>query len=233
MQELKAVILSGGRLERETVLEQIGAIKPDCIIAADKGLEFCYNEGIRPDHIVGDFDSLNPEIIEWYRCEGKIPIDTYRPEKDMTDTDIAMEKAVHLGADAIYLFGVTGTRLDHTLSNIFNLYKLHAQGIRGEIIDAHNRIYIPTEKNCPDGTARPARQAVIKKSQQYGRFVSLFPLRGTVTGLTLTGFKYPVQDADMVQGDGGLFASNEITAEEGVIRWKNGTLLVMETRDRI
>ena len=143
---MKAVILSGGRLERETVLEQIGVIKPDCIIAADKGLEFCYNEGIRPDHIVGDFDSLNPEIIEWYRCEGKIPIDTYRPEKDMTDTDIAMEKAVHLGADAIYLFGVTGTRLDHTLSNIFNLYKLHAQGIRGEIIDAQFAVWEPDMK---------------------------------------------------------------------------------------
>lgn len=217
---MKAVIITGGSIEDAFALSYLNVIKPDFLIAADSGLEFCSRAEIRPDHIVGDFDSGREEIVRKFREDGTIPIDTYNPVKDMTDTDIALEKAAALGADEVHFLGATGTRLDHTLSNIFNLRKLRERGIRGVIVDAHNRITMPS-----------GNMVEIGREAQYGTAISLFPFRGIVEGLTLTGFQYPLTEAVLEPGDGGLTVSNRITAETAVVTWKKGILILMETRD--
>lgn len=219
---MNAVIFTGGTIDREAVREYFRKEPPDLVVAADRGLEFCFHSGIHPDYIVGDFDSIRPEIIAYYRGQKEIPIDTYRPEKDMTDTDIALEKAVQMGADSIVFFGATGTRLDHTLSNIFNLVLLKERGIRAWILDAHNRICLP-----------PGHELILRREDMYGKYLSLFPVRGEVRGLTIEGFCYPLEDRTLIQGDGGLCVSNQLPpeADEGRIRWESGDLLVMETRD--
>lgn len=219
---MNAVIFTGGTIDAAVVRHYWEKGRPDVVIAADRGLEFCHANNIRPDYIVGDFDSIRPEVIAWYRGQKNIPVDTYRPEKDMTDTDIALEKAISLGADRVTFFGATGTRLDHTLSNIFNLCLLKDQGIRGQILDAHNRIYLPLGKKL-----------VLRRSELFGTSVSLFPVRGEVSGLTLQGFKYPMKNGVLRQGDGGLCVSNCLGEQsgEGRIQWESGDLLVMETRD--
>ena len=219
---MNAVIFTGGTIDREAVREYFRKEPPDLVVAADRGLEFCFHSGIHPDYIVGDFDSIRPEIIAYYRGQKEIPIDTYRPEKDMTDTDIALEKAVQMGADSIVFFGATGTRLDHTLSNIFNLVLLKERGIRAWILDAHNRICLP-----------PGHELILRREDMYGKYLSLFPVRGEVKGLTIEGFCYPLEDRTLIQGDGGLCVSNQLSpeADEGRIRWESGDLLVMETRD--
>lgn len=217
---MKVFIISGGSLSAPFIHEQLEKEKPDAVIAADRGLTFCHEQQIRPDWIVGDFDSAGQDILELYRREGTVPIDIWQPEKDFTDTDIALRKAVSLGADEVILFGATGTRLDHTLSNIYNLCGCALAGIRACIVDPNNRIRMLT-----GGEYR------IRKDEQFGSRISFFPFRGDVTGLTLRGFKYPVTDMFVEQGDGGRFVSNEITDEEAVILWKSGILLLMETRD--
>lgn len=219
---MNAVIFTGGTIDREAVREYFRKEPPDLVVAADRGLEFCFHSDIHPDYIVGDFDSIRPEIIAYYRGQKEIPIDTYRPEKDMTDTDIALEKAVQMGADSIVFFGATGTRLDHTLSNIFNLVLLKERGIRAWILDAHNRICLP-----------PGHELILRREDMYGKYLSLFPVRGEVRGLTIEGFCYPLEDRTLIQGDGGLCVSNQLSpeADEGRIRWESGDLLVMETRD--
>lgn len=243
---MRVFIFSGGTIDRDAVRKEYESRKPDQVIAADRGLIFCHAEGIRPDIIVGDFDSLGaaehrPEntrplsadeqteerkkerqardLLETYRQAG-IPIRQFRPEKDMTDTDIATEQALEASPDEVLYFGATGTRLDHTLSNIFNLRKLYAGHVQGVILDAHNRI-----------TAPVGGHFTIRKDAQYGNYVSLFPLGGDVTGVTLKGFAYPLDHAAIQQGDGGLAVSNEIIGETGEITWETGILLVMETRD--
>lgn len=67
------------------------------------------------DYIVGDFDSLPGEILERYRQEGEIPIRTYNPVKDATDTKIALDKALEEGSTEIWILGATGTRIDHVV----------------------------------------------------------------------------------------------------------------------
>ena len=203
------LILSGGTIDEATALPEIEKIHADSIIAADRGLLFCSRSGIMPDRIVGDFDSLEeacdtgPELLREYRKRG-IPIDRFNPVKDTTDTEIALEKALEEGATRICLFGATGTRADHTLSNLLNLVRLRDRGVTG---------------------------VTIRRDSQYGNRISLFPVRGEVTGLSISGVKYPKENAVLVQGDGGLFVSNEILEDVCEIRWQSGALLVMETKD--
>ena len=76
---MKTLIITGGMIEADFALSFIQELKPDYILGVDKGLQFCYEYDIRPDYIVGDFDSLPGEILERYRQEGEIPIRTYNP----------------------------------------------------------------------------------------------------------------------------------------------------------
>ena len=217
---MKAVIISGGTIVDGFALGFLKKIKPSCIVAADHGLEFCHRNHILPDCIVGDFDSTAPEIIEEYRRRGDIPIYTFNPMKDSTDTDIALNKALELGATELYFMGATGSRLDHVLSNIFNLYMLWQKRIPAWIVDASNLITMPLEK-----------QVTIRRKEQFGKYVSYFPLRGEVKGLTLEGFQYPLKDYTLVQGDGGLSVSNEIVEEEARISCTEGILILVQSRD--
>ena len=67
------------------------------IIAVDKGLEYLYNHKIEPQYIVGDFDSIDPKVIDYYRKETNIPIREYNPVKDATDTEIALSAGNYTG----------------------------------------------------------------------------------------------------------------------------------------
>src|SRR5699024_12586125 len=62
------------------------------------------------------------------------------PEKDKTDLEIALQKALSLEPDRIYLIGVTGGRLDHALINLQLLHKMIHNNIRGTIIDKWNEV---------------------------------------------------------------------------------------------
>lgn len=217
---MRAAIFSGGSMEEEFVKKYLAGWRPDCILAADRGLEFCRRNQIRPDVILGDFDSVDPEIIEQYEKQEKIPVRRFNPVKDATDTAIAMNQALEMGAGEICFFGATGTRLDHTLSNIYNLRLLRERGIYGSIVDAHNRITMP-----------PGQEIRLKKSEQFGTYVSLFPFGREVRGLTLQGFKYPLEDYTLTLGDGGLSASNEIVEDTACIRYREGALILVESRD--
>ena len=116
--KVNTLIISGGNISSDFALDFMEKQNIDYIIAADRGLAFARRYGIRPDLIVGDFDSVSREIIEGYRREGKVPIRTYNPVKDDTDTQIALEKALEAGSSRIWILGGTGTRLDHVLGNI-------------------------------------------------------------------------------------------------------------------
>ena len=64
---MDTILLCGGHMDDAFVLGCIENIGPDCIIGIDRGLEFCYRNRIGPQYILGDFDSISPEVINWYR----------------------------------------------------------------------------------------------------------------------------------------------------------------------
>ena len=138
----KCVIVSGGSINDSFAMKMIENIKPDCVIGVDSGLNFLYRNQVLPTHIVGDFDSVTPEVIAYYKENSHIPIREFNPVKDATDTEIAVRLAAELGVKELWLLGATGTRLDHVKANIQILKIAFDYGIKAYILDECNRISV-------------------------------------------------------------------------------------------
>ena len=189
------------------------------LIAADKGLEFFLHTGICPDMAVGDFDSLSDEGEEFLKSLENTEICRLRPEKDDSDTQSAVCRAAERGGKNIVLFGCLGTRLDHTFANMGLLVWGQQRGIRVFIYDRYNYITM-----IESGT-------VLKRKEQFGKYVSFFSLGGDVSGLTLKGFKYPLNCHYLTVSDCGLTVSNEILEEEAEVTFDSGNLVMIMSRD--
>ena len=211
------LIITGGRIDESFLLELLRREQFSMIIAADHGLLAVDKLGITPNYIVGDFDSVPEEILNKYR-ESSTPIDTFPREKDRTDTQIAIELALRYDVTSIMLVGATGSRLDHTMANIHLLLLPLQLNIAACIIDEYNKIYLKTE------SFRIVRQ------EQHGEYVSLLPFGDEVYGLTLSGFRYPLDRIVLTAGS-SLGISNEIINEIAEVEFSKGTLLVIEARD--
>lgn len=164
----KTVIISGGTID-EGFVEKVLAENPEAyIIGVDKGLEYLYNHQIEPQYIVGDFDSIDSKVIDYYRNETNIPIREYNPVKDATDTEIALRLGITLGSKEMILLGATGGRIDHLWANIQTLSITCDAGVRAYILDPRNKIWV-TNRSC-----------VLKKSEAYGNYLSVFSMEGEI-----------------------------------------------------
>ena len=188
------------------------------IIAGDRGLEALYQLKIIPNHVVGDFDSVSPEILEFYKKQSQIIFHKFNAEKDNTDTDIALQLAIRLKSSKITIMGALGKRMDHAIANIHILKDALEANIPCQMIDEYNRIYLIN------------KEMTLEKEKVYGKYVSLIPLTSIVEGLSLTGFKYPLKDYTLPIGT-SLGISNEIIGDTAHIQMKNGILIVIESRD--
>lgn len=213
----RILVLAGGTLDTGWAFEWLKDNRFDYVIAADKGLVYAESLGIKADYILGDYDSVDKELLDKYKNDGT-EIVKFPSEKDFTDTNIAIEAAIEKGAAEIAIIGATGGRLDHELACIHNMLIPMSVGVRCFIYDRSNRIHLSE------------RKTIIKKSEQYGKYVSIIPLSGIVRGITLSGFHYPLKKYDMVPGV-SIGISNEIIDHEGVIESDEGVLVVFETKD--
>lgn len=212
------MIVSGGSIDESFMLEQFKNIKPGIVIGVDRGLNFLYHNQVMPTHIVGDFDSVAPEIIEYYKTQTKVPIREFNPVKDASDTEIAVRLAMELGVKELWLLGATGTRLDHVWANVQVLKIAHDAGVKAYILDAYNRISL-IEK-----------EASLLKKEAFGPYFSVFPLGGSVSDFSITGAKYPLKNHTL-RPDDSLCVSNQIQEEEVQITFPQGIVILMETRD--
>ena len=87
---MKFLIVSGGEATDEFVEEVIKKGGFDVILAADSGMDFLYRTQILPDIIVGDFDSVEPKVLDFFREKEQIDICVLNPVKDDTDTEFAI-----------------------------------------------------------------------------------------------------------------------------------------------
>ena len=188
------------------------------IIAGDRGLEALYKLKIIPNHVVGDFDSVSSEVLEFYKKQTQIIFHTYNAEKDNTDTDIALKLATRLKSSKITILGALGKRMDHAIANIHILKDALEAEIPCQILDEYNRIYLIN------------KETTLEKEKVYGKYVSLIPLTSTVEGLTLIGFKYPLNHYTLPIGT-SLGISNEMIEDIAHIEMKKGILIVIESRD--
>lgn len=212
------VIISGGQIEEGFVEEILAQHEDAHVVGVDKGMEYLYHHNILPHYIVGDFDSVDQEVIQYYRTETNVAIREYNPIKDATDTENAIRLAITLGSKEIYILGATGGRVDHLWANIQTLSIACKANVKAYILDKRNKIMV-IDKPC-----------VLKRSEAYGKYLSVFSLSGEIYEFSLKGTKWSLEHHTLRPMD-SLTVSNQFQSEEVEIDFSSGLLVVMETKD--
>lgn len=185
-------------------------LEEDYIICADGGLKHALQAGIKPDIVIGDFDSLDMEIPE------NIQTLILPSEKDITDTAQCLDYAVEQGYTSIFIVGGMGGRLDHTLANIQNIVKYSKENIKIIMVDQNNYFIALTN----DSTTLPKLE---------GYHLSLISHTEICEGVSISGVHYPLEN-DTLTNDFPLGVSNEFEADFARIEVQKGTLLIVLSR---
>jgi thiamine pyrophosphokinase len=209
----RILIFSGGRLGRWA----LDRIRPgDMLIGADGGALFLAESGLRLDVALGDFDSVTEDELQLIRRESGETMDCDPVDKDYTDTELAFRLALSKRPRQIELIGALGTRFDHSLANVHLLRTASECGVDALIADEFNVIRLVSRQIALENSGFP--------------YVSLLPLTPVVRGITLEGFRYPLDNATLEMGQ-SLGISNILEHSLGVVRIREGLLLVIESRD--
>ena len=179
----------------------------DLVIAADAGYRICLEAGVRPDLLVGDFDSM--EAPAGFAQVLRLPV-----EKDDTDTLAALKAGLEQSCDTFYIYGGTGgKRLDHTLANLQSLLFLRRRGARGYLYD-NDFVWTVMENEA----------LTVKRGVEWALF-SAFCLGDRAEGVDEEGFQYPLKDA-VLAPDFPLGVSNHILEPSARITVRKGVLAV-------
>jgi thiamine pyrophosphokinase len=180
----------------------------DWRIAADGGANVLSRLGLTPDVVVGDLDSLHPELRERLPAESLIRI----VEQETNDADKAIRFSLEKGAECLHIFGAEGGRSDQFLANLDVLYKYSTQA----------RLILWTElERCE--FVRDLWQETLS----VGATVSLFPLFGPVEGITTEGLEYALTDQVLTPGTPPSGVSNRAVSSRVSVQVRAGSLLVM------
>ncbi len=213
---MTGVVVCGGIITDHDAMRHWLA-EADITICADSGAAHFEQWGITPDILIGDMDSISKDHLERLQIKGVKTI-RHPVEKNMTDSELALEIAAEKGCTTVIMLGATGARLDHTLANIFLLKKLFDKGITGIIADEKNEITLIDDR------------ITMKKDKAGETKVSLVPLTSTVTGVTTQGLYYPLENASMELGTTwGI--SNEFVSSSAQVSIGEGLMLVIRSKD--
>ncbi len=182
----------------------------DMIICADRGYKYVKQLGIAPNIIVGDFDSYDSDLPD------EIEIHRSVPEKDDTDTILALKLAIERGADNVKIYGALGGRFDHTVANIQTLKYASEHGCNAEICDSDNIIML--QENVER-----------EYTAMEGWYFSVFAYSPEIHIARLSGVKYPLEKV-VIKNTFPLGVSNEIIAEKAILSIENGTALVVRSK---
>lgn len=211
---MKVIIISGGNPPSEKLLKK--EITEDTfLIGADSGANCLYTYNIKPDVLVGDFDSIDKEVFDYFKKSNCI-IDIYPTEKDYTDTEIAVKKALSMKPNEIVLLGCTGSRVDHLLGNIGMLKTCLQNGVNACIKDENNNIWLVDTGASLKGTVGETFSV-----QSYG---------DEIIGLTIEGAKYPLNNYNLKIGQ-SIAISNEFAGPQVQFKFKAGMLMIILPSD--
>jgi thiamine pyrophosphokinase len=204
------LIFANGMLDHSPELATL-LKQANLLIAADGGANHCARLGITPDILLGDLDSITPEILATYENEG-IAIHRHPTRKDATDLELALDLAMQKGARTVWLVGALGGRWDMSLANIMlaagDKYKGHEIFLLGQ--------------DCSMQILHPGKVHTVSSTPDQK--ISLLPLRGDVRGVTLTGFEYPLTQHTIPFGS-TLGVSNILQNDQATVQHTEGVLL--------
>lgn len=211
---MDVLVVGSGNIGSPELLQQTAALAR-LLICADGGARHFNQAGIVPDVLVGDLDSIPPDLLRAYEGEG-VKLVRFPARKDFTDMELALDYVIEQGATRIFMMGATGSRIDHSLSNLQLLHKLLDKGIRGVILNENNRVYLIKDR--------------IRVNRIEGYKISLLPATPVVEGVTTEGLAWPLFNFTMRMGT-GLGISNEFTDDTATVRISSGRLYVILSKD--
>ncbi|MCL2522659.1 MAG: thiamine diphosphokinase [Erysipelotrichales bacterium] len=179
----------------------------DYLIGCDKGAILARQAGFKCNLVLGDFDTINQELIN----EKKI---TFPAEKDETDTFIAVKEALKLGFKEIIILGGLGGRFDHSYANILILEFLRKQNIKAKLIDEKNEVFIVSG------------EIKLLKTKKY---LSVFSFSDN-SMISAKGVKYPLDNTFLAK-ENPIGISNEIIEAEAIINVHKGVVLIVVSSD--
>lgn len=192
----RCVIIGGAGIDKyEQVRNELRT--DDFFVFCDSGLKHMEGLGVKPDLIVGDFDSHE-------KPDTDVETIVLPREKDDTDTFFAAKEMVRRGFEEFLLVGVIGARLDHTLGNLSILFMLDTAGKSAEAIDDYSEIEVVSARSGKPGKAR------IEDSYPY---FSVLNLTGEAEGITIRNAKFPLENGQ-IDWDYQYAVSNEVLPGE-------------------
>lgn len=159
---------------------------------------------VRIDENLGDFDSL-AEIPE------PPPAEVFPSEKDKTDGELALDRALKAGAREIEIYGGGGGREDHFLGNLHLLYRAHEAGARAVMVTNRARIFAASGK--------------VELAGHKGKTLSIVPFGSKAHILESGGFKYPLAEAFLYGSTRGI--SNVVTCDRAHFTAEGNVLIIV------
>lgn len=207
---MKLLILSAGLPpSKKMLLNEIA--KHDTFFCVDGGANFLWKHKIIPNYLIGDLDSINKEALKYF-SKKNVTIEKHPPNKDSTDTEIALKKAIKLGAKKITFLGCTGgKRTDHLIGAFGLLLKCLNLQIESSFKDKYQTIFLINKS--------------LDINSYPGTKFSIQAYNETVKGLTITGAKYPLKNYTLEIGD-ALTIANEFKNKTVNLSLYSGTALI-------
>jgi len=185
----------------------------------DRGVYTLLSQGLQPQIAFGDFDSVTKDELSIIEAKVENLI-KFKPEKDETDMEHALNWAIKQNPRMIRIFGATGGRIDHMLANLqllINPLKNKAN-VSIEMIDQKNIVYVK----------QPGTYSIEKLESK--KYISFIPMTNDVKGVTLKGFKYPLSDYRIQLGS-TVCISNELVGDYGTFSFSEGILMIVRSTD--
>ena len=203
---VEGILFIGGKSPKKSKIESL-IEKASYIVAADSGYDYARKNGIIPDMVVGDMDSIqNPDVL---KNLPETKIKRYDRDKDKTDTELGLDILWKWGTTRITIIGGGGGRLDH-LFGLFTLFERDKHPFqwfthRSRVIHIDTFLSLKVEK---------------------GETLSFFPIGETRSEMTSEGLKWSLDSICWNRGDMGL--SNEAMKNVITVTMKKGRLLLIK-----
>jgi thiamine pyrophosphokinase len=205
------VVFAAGAGRAPSVIVPQGSV----VIAADGGAELARALGVSVDLVVGDLDSISPEMLEVLEGSGA-RIERHPREKDATDLALAFDAALAYGPRRILLVGAADGRIDHLLGELLLLGGEEYAGVEIDAVLGPAAIHVVRGERSIAGTP--------------GELVSLFALHGAAVGVVTEGLAYPLRGETLTAGSSrGI--SNVFAKENARITLDRGVLLALRPGD--
>jgi thiamine pyrophosphokinase len=205
---MRAIIFANGELPNPQGVTEL--LRPgDLVIAADGGTRHALAAGVTPDVVIGDLDSLSPDMQASVEAAGT-QIIRFSPDKDKTDLELALLHAVQGGATEAIILAALGGRLDQTMANVLLLTRPELENIDVRIVEGTQESFLVQDEDTVQG--------------QPGDTISLISLGGDAQGVTIEGVKWPLEQATLRLGS-TWGVSNVLKSEQARVRVRCGSLL--------